>query len=121
MSAVNSRFSDAAIRLASSNYEAQESLFNRLLESFRMSGLEFSDVANELGISVEEAQDWLMGEVDLSLSELRQLANTIDAKVSYKVGALHTSYANRLQEMVNKSDWIEKRDDWKPSRKRSAV
>lgn len=121
MSTTSSHFSDAKIQLASGNYEAQEHFFARLFDAFKMSGLKYEDVADELGVSVSDAQEWLMGEVDLSLSELRQLANTIDAKVSYKVGALHTTYASRLPEMVKRTNWVEKNDDWKPPRRRPAV
>lgn len=68
-STTSSHFSDAKIQLASGNYEAQEHLFSQLLDAFKMSGLEYGEVADELGISAADAQEWLLGEVDLSLRD----------------------------------------------------
>lgn len=90
-----SQLSEDHIELAAMNYEAQENLFVRLQEAFRMSELSIEEVADELGLGSEEAQDWLYGEVNLTLSQLRQLANAIDAHVTYRAGALRTKYVNR--------------------------
>ena len=98
----NVPFSDDEIALAASNYEAQEWLVRALGDAFVMSELTIEQLADELGLSVEEAQDWLYGEVDLTLSELRQLANAIDAHVTYRVGAIKTKYVERFASMSNR-------------------
>jgi len=100
-----SLFSDDRVRLAAGNYEAQEWLFREIHKAYRMSDATIEDVAHELDLTPEEAQDWIDGEVDLTLTELRQLANAVDAKIKYQVQAMRTLYVDRLQSIHSGPGW----------------
>jgi len=103
-------FSERRIDLAASNYEAQLWLVNKLQEAFVMSGRTKEDLADELGLSMAETDAWLDGEIDLTLAELRHLANSVDAKVSYNVGPLKTRYIEKFADLEDsqwrKSPWV---------------
>ncbi|MBM7504210.1 hypothetical protein ACFPER_12035 [Agromyces aurantiacus] len=99
-------FDDEKIALAASNYEAQEWLVRELGKAFQMSRLSVEELASELELEPTEAREWLDGEVDLTLTELRHLANAIDAHVTYRVGALKTLYSDRLREVESDAPWI---------------
>lgn len=109
---MNCMFTEASIQLASSNYESQEDLFLHLRRAFQMSRLDYSDIADELGISNAEVRDWLEGEVNLSLADLRQLANAVDAHITYRVAPLRTSYAERLAAIASSRQWVDNKNDW---------
>lgn len=118
-SATAPTYSEEQIALAALNYENQEWLIRRLHEAFVSSERNAETAASELGISVEEFASWLAGEVDLTVSELRQLANTVDAVVSYRVGALKVRYADKFDEMQNHPQW--KQSNWSNLDVRSRV
>jgi len=99
-------FTEEQVALAASNYEAQEWLLRALREAFVMSGLSLQDLASELDLSSEDAEAWINGEMDLTLSELRQLANVVDAHVTYRVNPVHTKYVDRF-ERISKDLWQE--------------
>lgn len=105
-------FSDEQIALAASNYEAQEHLIRELRNAFQMSRLTLEELADELELSTEDALAWISGEVDLTLSELRHLANAVDAQVTYRVGALRTMYASRIAEVQSNAPWLETEPFW---------
>lgn len=94
-------FTDDQIALAASNYELQEALFVHLRRAFEMSGLGIDGLAEELEITVEEAQAWIDGETDLRLAEVRHLANAIDAQVAYRVSPIRTTYGERFQRLAD--------------------
>ena len=98
-------FTDEQIALASSNYESQEWLIRELNTAFIMSGRTIEELAADLGMATDEAQAWLDGEMDLTLSELRQLANSVDAHVTYRVGPLRTRYVEKFVEMHSGEQW----------------
>jgi ribosome-binding protein aMBF1 (putative translation factor) len=89
-------FTEDQLNLAADNYEAQETLVDGLRRAYEMSGMTRDDLARELELSAADAQAWIEGDVDLHLSQLRHLANAIDAKVTYKVSALRTKYKRKL-------------------------
>lgn len=98
-------FSEAELDLASDNYESQEFLVEGLQQAFVMSKMTLDDLAFELDMSKSEAQSWIDGDVDLHLSQLRHLANAIDAKVSYRVHPLRTRYEERVHVLARGFDW----------------
>lgn len=89
-------FADGELRLATLNYESQEWLTRALHEAFQLSSLSIEDLARQLEISVDEAREWISGDFDLTMSELRQLANAIDARVTYRVDTMY----NRMDEWI---------------------
>lgn len=95
-------FSDGEIRLATSNYEAQEWLTRELHSAFLVSGMNVSDLARSLDLSLEEAEEWLSGDRDLTMSELRHLATAIDAHVTFHVEA----GVNRVPEWLASLDGV---------------
>jgi len=74
--------SDADIERASRNYENQERLFAQIRDTTWISAAE---IADDLGTTVEEAQSALNGERDLTLTELRYLANAAGLTIAYRV------------------------------------
>jgi len=89
-------FNEPAINLAADNYEAQERLLADVRRALEIRRISIDDLATELELSVEEASAWVDGEVDLRLSQVRHLANAIDAHITYRVGAIKTHYAGRM-------------------------
>lgn len=89
-------FDAAAVHLAAENYEAQEDLLAQLRRALEMRQISIPDLARELELSEEETLSWVEGEVDLRLSQIRYLANAIDAHVTYRVGAIKTHYKHRM-------------------------
>lgn len=82
------------VALASSNYEAQESLMRQLHAAFTASKLTLPDLAAKLELPEDEARSWIDGEVDLRLSELRQLANAIGVHIEYGVDTVKVGDAS---------------------------
>jgi hypothetical protein len=76
---------DAHVELAMRNYEAQEELFVHLKQAFDASGISYELVADRLGVPVAHAEDCLLGEINLSLSEIRLLANSIGVLITYQI------------------------------------
>ena len=76
------------VATASSNYEAQESLMHQLHTALTANQLTLTDVAQKLELSEDEARSWIDGDVDLRLSELRQLANAIGVRIEYRSDAV---------------------------------
>lgn len=108
-------FSEGEVRLATINYEAQEWLTRELHAAFQMSGLTVDQLAELLEIEVDVARDWLSGNVDLAMSELRHLATALDAYVTYRVEPI----VNRLPEWISTlSDvgWEPFANNWAPER-----
>lgn len=111
----NAPFTEEQIALAGENYESQERLFDSLRSAFSMSEISIEDLADELEISLEDAQGWIDGEFDLTLSQLRHLANAIDAHVRYQVEPLNTLYADRFEHMVRAQvpgEWLQTESIW---------
>lgn len=98
-------FSDEQIALAASNYEAQEALLDQLRRALSSRGMSVEQLAAELELPEEDAQDWIDGEVDLTLSELRQLANAVDVRLSYSVSPIATVWRERFAEIAETLPW----------------
>ncbi|WIB69768.1 hypothetical protein [Curtobacterium sp. MCBD17_026] len=98
-------FTEEQLNLASDNYDAQEVLVEDLRRAFVMSRMTHEELASELELSVPDAEAWVSGEVDLHLSQLRHLANAVDAKVTYKVSALRTRYKRELHALEAFDAW----------------
>lgn len=98
-------FSQSELLLATENYESQEALLFRLRQAFAASEMGVEDLAGLLEVSSEEAEDWISGDVDLHLSELRYLANALDAKITWNVKCAYTSYPQRFQNMHDAGLW----------------
>lgn len=81
---INGLWPEEAIRLASLNYEAQEKLIEQI-RNFSLSTVE--QIAAELEVSTEVAQAALDGQQDLTLTELRYLANAAGLTIRYEVVA----------------------------------
>ncbi|MFE6966935.1 helix-turn-helix domain-containing protein [Agromyces sp. NPDC057679] len=64
---------------------ANTRLFEAFRESQQHTGVTDEQVAEDLGLSLTEVQDVMAGNVDLTMSELRQLANTLGVLLSYDV------------------------------------
>ena len=108
-------FTEGEIRLATVNYEAQEWLTRELFTAYEMSGLSEKELARLLELDVPTVQDWLSGDVDLTMSELRHLATALDAHVTYRVEPI----VNRLPEWVKGLSgigWEKSGNDWLPER-----
>lgn len=105
-------FDDDRIELAAANYESQESLVAAIKSAFGMCEMSIVDLASELELDVPVAQAWIDGEVDLTLSELRHLANAVDAHVSYTVRGVRTRYRERFVEMTAAAVWEQTDDLW---------
>lgn len=104
-------FSDDEVRLATINYEAQEWLTRELHSAFQMSGLSVEELATALDLPIETARQWLSGDVDLSMSDLRHLATALDAHVTYRVEPV----VNRLPQWIASLDDASWRDlSWEP-------
>lgn len=108
-------FTEDQLNLASDNYEAQEALVDGLRRAYSMSGMSHEDLASELELSVTEAEAWIGGDVDLHLSQLRHLANAIDAKVTYRVAGLRNTYKHQLHaieatDLLAENGWWRKND-----------
>lgn len=99
------RFTSAEISLSASNYTAQTQLVTDLRAAFAMRDMSVEALATELDLTAEDAQAWLDGEVDLSLTELRYLANAIDARVSYHVVPMTTRHLDRIARLDPGDDW----------------
>jgi|GEM_PF-5667873 hypothetical protein len=110
----NQPFSDEQIALAASNYEAQVWLVGALKRAFKMSGLSIEDLALELDLDLETATGWIHGDVDLTLSELRHLANAVDAKVAYRVEPIRNRYVGRFKDISERTEWapVEVGSNW---------
>jgi len=80
--------SDIEIDRVSRNYEAQVALFDHLNGHFYDSGEPIEVLASHLDIEVSEMADWLAGQTDLTLSEVRYLANALGVVIEYRVGRL---------------------------------
>lgn len=98
-------FSDAEVRLSAGNYAAQTRLASQLQEAFRRREMDLETLASELDLSVEEASDWVSGNFDLTLTELRYLANAIDAEVTYKVTPMKTRWLEQLRRLEPNDLW----------------
>lgn len=94
------------VSLAAANYEAQENLFSQLQTAFKMSQLPESHVAEELDLSVDEFREWLYGDVNLTLAQLRQLANAVDSQITYRARAVRTRFNERIA-TINDQLWAQ--------------
>ncbi|PVZ94742.1 hypothetical protein DDQ50_13780 [Amnibacterium flavum] len=72
-----------------------------------MSGRSVGELADELGVSVADAKSWIDGGNDLTLSELRQLANAVDAHVTYKVSPLRTRHRRMFDDLEDFTGWVD--------------
>ncbi|MBF4578908.1 helix-turn-helix transcriptional regulator [Frigoribacterium sp. VKM Ac-2530] len=100
-------FSQSELLLAAENYESQEALLTRLRQAFLASEMAVEDLAALLEVEPQEAADWISGDVDLHLSELRYLANALDAKITWNVKCAYTTYPQRFQKMHDAGLWQE--------------
>jgi hypothetical protein len=80
-----SPFTSAQIQVASKNYEAQVDLLDQLQAVFDESEITLTEFAENLGLSEEEAEAVLAGAVDLTLTELRYIANALEVVIDYHV------------------------------------
>ncbi|ROR81145.1 hypothetical protein SAMN06295974_0370 [Plantibacter flavus] len=92
----NHAFGTAEIALAAENYEAQEHLLSEIRRALEIRGITIRELAEELELPEDEALSWVDGDVDLRLSQLRYLANAIDAHITYRVGAIKTHFKHRM-------------------------
>lgn len=104
-------FEDDEVRLARINYESQEWLTRELHSAFLMRGFSVRELADLLDLDVSTAEDWVSGNVDLSMSELRHLATALDAHVTYRVEPI----VNRLPRWIsalNDDAWAGSASGW---------
>jgi transcriptional regulator with XRE-family HTH domain len=78
-------FTEAQRNLAVANYESQEALLQAINAHYTQTAITIEEVATQLGIATEVAGQILEGAYDLTLSELRQVANTLGLHIEYTV------------------------------------
>ncbi|MCW2287053.1 hypothetical protein EDF60_1704 [Leucobacter luti] len=106
-------FGEHRIAVAAENFESQEQLFAAIRRALTRSGRTSAEVSKELGLSGAELIDWISGDIDLALSELRQLANAVDAKIIYTVSPARAAWLQSLGSFEsNASLWIDDDSEW---------
>lgn len=78
---------DTEVRLAPKNYEAQERRAASLLQAFQVSGKTYEDVATDLKMSTEVAQEIIKGHYNLTLGEMRLVALSLNVNIGYIISA----------------------------------
>lgn len=78
-------FTEEEIETASANYSNQVDLFDLLHETFTSGGFTYKGVAEELGVTEELAEELLTAQRDMTLTELRMLANTLHVVIEYRI------------------------------------
>ena len=91
-------------QLAEENLLAMRRMFAELASAAEARGITVSDVAESLGTDVDTAAAALSGAVDLTLSDLQELAFSVDACLSYRVVPHFTAHSDRIAELVRTLD-----------------
>lgn len=82
---------EARATVASMNLEAQHQLFTMLNAAVRASGQTPEEVADRLGVETYVVHEILDGDRDMTLTEIRHFAFSVDACVTYRVTPRMTS------------------------------
>ena len=80
-------YSPEEIARAIANYENQVNLVNAIQETFRESKMTAGEGAEQIGIPATDFEELLSGSSDMTLTELRLLANTVGVTISYSITA----------------------------------
>ncbi|QAB17498.1 hypothetical protein Leucomu_05795 [Leucobacter muris] len=103
----------SSIELAAKNHRSQRHLIEGLANALKVAGVSISSVAEKMGESEYLVCQWLDGDRDLTLSQLRKFANSIDAFVDYRVTSLSESADRKFKTMTSShasNNWVE----WEP-------
>jgi len=80
-------FSAEQIELAQSNYDARLDLLRAIKKARTDSGMTFESLTVELGWELTTVKEVFDGVRDITLTDLAQLANALDASITYKVSS----------------------------------
>ena len=78
-------FTEQEIETASVNYDNQVDMVGQLHTAFVASGYTYEYVAEQLGATVDEVKAYLFAEYDMTLTELRYIANVLNVSINYQI------------------------------------
>ncbi len=105
--------SDPRDVVAEDNQDAQTRLFFQLQEAAEEACIDVATVAKSLGVDEATAMAALHGQIDMTLSDLLQVAYSVDAHVGYSVVP---NYSRKCEAAIAPPDWFEVVVDWHDER-----
>lgn len=106
-------FTKEQIALARINYLAQSDLAIQLTRAAEESDVSMEEAARQLGWAPEAVSEAVHGMRDISLTDLRLLANTFDASLHFQVAARYTHHTRIFAADLAQLDsrWVDS-EDW---------